>query len=133
MNSEPECAGILEKRNKSAINMAGHESFNSTQELSADKHRRNRLLLAVAGDLVEEGVDFGAGGVAVELDNGGADTEAEEELLDDVAHAAAGDGEDHHRIAGGQKADPLVNGLHFHGRRLISGGPSAAGDVHSNF
>ncbi|CAH9076436.1 unnamed protein product [Cuscuta epithymum] len=126
--SEPQSPGFLEQRDECAVDVASHDRLDPAQELPADEHRRDGLLLAGAGELEEEGVDFAPVGVAVELHDGGADPEAEEELLDDVAHAAAAEREDDHRVAGREEPDSLVGRLqHPHPLPAVS----AAG-VHSD-
>nr|GMD04278.1 hypothetical protein DM860_007927 [Ipomoea batatas] len=108
IRSEPESSGVFKERDESAVDMTSHDGLDPAQEFAA--HEDGRDGLAAGGgprELEEEGVDLAAVGVAVELHDGGADPEAEEELFHHVAHAAAAEGEDHHRVAGGQEADPL--------------------------
>nr|GLL30161.1 hypothetical protein DM860_007927 [Ipomoea trifida] len=117
IRSEPESSGVFKERDEGAVDMTSHDGLDPAQEFSA--HEDGGDGLAAGGgprELEEEGVDLAAVGVAVELHDGGADPEAEEELLHHVAHAAAAEGEDHHRVAGGQEADPLVDRLHAHRR-----------------
>ncbi|KAA0052529.1 hypothetical protein E5676_scaffold255G009170 [Cucumis melo var. makuwa] len=100
MRSEPESAGLFEERNKRAIDVRRHESFEATEELTTDEHGRDRVRL-VGEEMVENGLNIVGGRVRkmIELDNGGTDTKAEEEALDDGAHATAADAENNHRIA----------------------------------
>nr|GMD08144.1 hypothetical protein DM860_007927 [Ipomoea batatas] len=110
IRSEPESSGVFKERDESAVDMTSHDGLDPAQEFAA--HEDGRDGLAAGGrprELEEEGVDLAAVGVAVELHDGGADPEAEEQLFHHVAHAAAAEGEDHHRVAGSQEADPLVD------------------------
>lgn len=73
---KPESSGVSEKRDQSAINVAGHDRLDSTQELSTNKDCRHHQLWldsSGAGQTEEEGVDVGAWSIAVELHYGGAD------------------------------------------------------------
>ncbi|RAL50253.1 hypothetical protein DM860_007927 [Cuscuta australis] len=110
--SEPESSGVFKERDEGAVDVAGHNRLDPAQELPADEDRRDGLLLAGVGEAEEEGVDFPAVGVPVELHDRGAHPEAEEELLHHVAHAAAAHREDHHGVPGRQLPDPLVRRLH---------------------
>ncbi|KAG6594452.1 hypothetical protein SDJN03_11005, partial [Cucurbita argyrosperma subsp. sororia] len=90
--------------------MGRHESFEATEELAADKDSGNGVGL-VREEVVENGLDVvgdGGMGEVIELDDCGADTEAEEEALDDGAHTAAADAENNDGIAAGQVADKVV-------------------------
>lgn len=51
------------------------------------------------GKLVEDRPDSGTVGLLVELHDGGADAEAEEEAFGDGGHAAVGDAEDDDGVA----------------------------------
>ena len=90
--------------------MASHEGLDPTQELAADKDGRDGLL-AIRAEVIEHGLDVVAGGVFIELDDGGSYAEAEEEALGHGAHAAATHAEHHHCIASGQLPHCLVQAL----------------------
>ena len=130
MKSEPESSGVLEERHEGAIDVACHEGFDAAQELAADEDRRDRLL-AVGAELVEHGLNVRAGGVLVELDDDGADAEAEEEPLGYSAHATPAHAEHHDRVASRQLSHRLVRAVQLHGiRRVPVDGSYAA--VHSD-
>lgn len=111
MKSKPESPGLLEVRHKGAIDVESHEGLDATQELAADEDGRNGLL-AIRQEVIEHGLDVVAGGVLIELDDGGSHAEAEEEALGHGAHAAATHAEHHHCIAGSQLLHCLVWALH---------------------
>lgn len=91
--------------------MGGHEGLDPTEEFSAHKDG-GEWVAGFAGKPVEDRVDGGAGGVLVELDDGGANAEAEEEALGDGGHAAVGGAEHHYGVAGCKVAHHLVRAHH---------------------
>lgn len=105
---EPESAGLFEERDEGAIDVGRHESFEATKELAANEDGGNGLRL-MGEEVVENGLYIVGGrmGKMVKLDDGGTDAKAEEETLDDGAHAAAADAENNHRIALRQLPDHL--------------------------
>jgi hypothetical protein len=113
MKSEPESSGVLEERHEGAIDVACHEGFDAAQELAADEDSGDGLL-AVGVELVEDGLYVRSGGVLVELDDDGADAEAEEEALGHSAHATPAHAEHHNRVASRQLPHRLVWAVQLH-------------------
>lgn len=110
--SKPKSPSFLEERNKCAINVGGKEGLNPTKEPSTNKDGRE-WLAGAASKLLEKGIDGSAGGVLVELDNGGADTEAEEETLGNRGHAAVGRAEYDDSVGGSNVVNHLMR-THAH-------------------
>lgn len=113
MKSKPESPGFLEEWHKGAIDVESHEGLDSTQELASDEDGRDGLL-AIRAEVIEHSLDVVAGGMFIELDDGGSHAKAEEEALGHGAHAAATHAEHNHCIAGGQLPHCLVWALQVH-------------------
>ncbi|KAJ9691059.1 hypothetical protein PVL29_013299 [Vitis rotundifolia] len=109
MKLQPESSGSFQERDQGAVNVTSHESFDTAQELATHKDNRDRML--AAGELVQDGLHFGAILLLVELHDSGSYSKAEKQLFHHVAHAAAADAEHHHRIAGAQPPHRLIRGL----------------------
>lgn len=113
---KPESASILEKTDQGAIDVGGHEGLDAAEELAADEDGGDggRSMVVGGGEGEEEGVDVGAGVVLVDLDDGGADAEAEKKAFDDGAHTAGGHAEHNDGVARCKLLDDLVGPFLLH-------------------
>jgi hypothetical protein len=87
--SKPKSSSILKKRNECAIDVISQEGLHTTIKLSADEDS-GEWLAGFATKLAENSMDGRASVMEVELDDSGADTEAEEEVLGYGGKAAVG-------------------------------------------
>lgn len=99
---------MLEERNESAVDVGSHEGLDAAEELSADEDGGEGLVVGAGGELEEECVDGGAGGVAIELHHRGTHPEAEEKALGHRGHAALAGAEHHHGVARRQAVQHLI-------------------------
>ena len=111
LNLKPQSSSFLKERNECAINVGVQEGLDPTKELAADEDGGDGL--NGAGHLAQDTMDGLAGGVLVDLDDGGANAEAEEEALGHRGHAAVAGTEDHHGLAGCQLLHHLKR-VHLH-------------------
>lgn len=86
--------------------MFGQEDLHTSKKLSADEDGRE-WLAGFTRKLAEGSKDGGAGSVPIKLDDSGAYSKAEEEVLGDGGKAAVGGAEHNNGIGGGKVGDHL--------------------------
>ncbi|XLU20609.1 hypothetical protein S245_056675 [Arachis hypogaea] len=109
--SKPKGTSFFEKRDQSAIDMAGHDPVHGTNKLSTDKDNGDDGRGTQEPD--EGPLEIFSKRVLVKLMDGGINSHAAEEALDGVAHATAAYAEYHHRVLRRQPLYPLQR-VHSH-------------------
>lgn len=92
--------------NECTIDVFGQQDLHTTKKLSADKDSRE-WLAGVTRKLAEGSKNGGAGSMPIKLNDSGAYSKAEEEVLGDGGKTAVGGAEHNDDIRGGKVGDHL--------------------------